>query len=328
MKGFMNSLSKNGLVLKIRENRFTLILLPVFMLVLIGVVFSALTGGNFLRPRNINVIIQQAMIVATVSTGACFIFATGNINIAMGSCTALVATLAAMIYAATKSLAVMFASAILLGIMIMIICVLISTMLNVMVIHVTIVMMILLAAIQSVVLGGSSIDLPYAMTSAVKNANVPYIIFAGFVVFSVIVFHLTPVGRHLRMIGSNERCAELTGLTRAKALTVSFVIGGLGAGLAALLIAFRTGSITYTTGGTINTDVMLAIVLGGMPIFGGSKSRAFAPVIGAVTVTALNNGLLMTGVSASLVQGVRGIIFLLLLLMGNKRAALLPAREG
>jgi hypothetical protein len=36
----------------------------------------------------------------------------------------------------------------------------------------------------------------------------------------------------------------------------------------------------------------------------------------------------MTGVSASLVQGVRGIIFLLLLLLGNKRAVLLPAREG
>jgi ribose transport system permease protein len=313
---------------RLKENRWTLILLPILMLILIGLIFAVMTKGNFIRSRNLNVILQQAMIVATVSTGACFIFATGNVNIAMGSCTALVATLAAMIYAATKSLTAMFASAILLGIIIMIICVLISTMLNVMVIHVTIVMMILLAAIQSVILGGSSIDLPYAMTSMVKNANVPYIIFAGFVTFSIIVFHLTPVGRHLRMIGSNEKCAELTGLTRTKALTVSFVIAGLGAGLAALLIVFRTGSITYTTGGTINTDVMLAIVLGGMPVFGGSKSRAFAPVIGAVTVTALNNGLLMIGVSASLVQGVRGIVFLLLLLMGNKRSQLLPAREG
>jgi ribose transport system permease protein len=313
---------------RLKESRWTLILLPVLMLLLIGLIFAAITKGNFIRPRNLNVILQQAMIVATVSTGACFIFATGNVNIAMGSCTALVATLAAMIYSATKSLAVMFASAILLGIMIMIICVLISTMLNVMVIHVTIVMMILLAAIQSVILGGSSIDLPYTMTSAVKNAHVPYIIFAGFVIFSIIVFHLTPVGRHLRMIGSNEKCAELTGLTRTRALTVSFVIAGLGAGLAALLIAFRTGSIAITTGGTINTDVMLAIVLGGMPVFGGSKSRAFAPVIGAVTVTALNNGLLMAGISASLVQGVRGIIFLLLLLMGNKRSQLLPVRGG
>lgn len=315
-------------ILRIKENRFTLVLLPLVMLLFISLVFAVITSGNFLKPRNINVILQQAMIVATVSTGACFIFATGNVNIAMGSCTALVAALAAMSYGITKSLAVMFAVAILLGITIMIVCVLLSTMLKVMVIHVTIVMMILLTAIQSEVLGGRSISLPYAMTSAINKAYVPYIIFAAFVVFSIVVFHLTPIGRHIKMIGANERCAELTGLTRTRALTIAFVIAGLGAGLAALLTIFRTGSITNTTGGSINTDVMLAIVLGGMPIFGGSKSRAFAPVIGAVTVTALNNGLLMAGVSASLVQGVRGIIFLLLLLMGNKRFILLPAREG
>jgi ribose transport system permease protein len=315
-------------LIKIKENRFTQILLPVLMLLFIALIFFVITRGNFLNPRNINVITQQAMIVATVSTGACFIFATGNVNIAMGSCTALVSTLAAMTYMATKSLSAMFVAAVFLGVAIMIICVLLSTMLKVMVIHVTIVMMALLTAIQGEILGGSNISLPYAMTSAINKAHVPYIIFVGFVIFSIIVFHLTPVGRHIKMIGTNETSAELTGLTRAGALTAAFVMAGLGAGLAALLIVFRTGSITNTTGGSINTDVMLAIVLGGMPIFGGSKSRAFAPVIGAVTVTALNNGLLMAGVNASLVQGLRGIIFLALLFMGNKRAALLPAREG
>jgi ribose transport system permease protein len=317
-----------NLILKINENRFTVLLLPVLMLLFIGLVFTVMTGGNFLKTRNLNIIIQQAMIVAVVSTGACFIFATGNVNIAMGSCTALVSALAAMTYVATKSLFIMFAAAILLGVAIMVICVLLSTMLRVMVIHVTIVMMILLTAIQSEVLGGSSISLPYSMTSTVNKAYVPYIIFTMFVIFSIVVFHFTPIGRHIKMIGANEQSAELTGLTKTRALTIAFIIAGLGAGLAALLIIFRTGSITNTTGGSINTDVMLAIVLGGMPVFGGSKSRAYAPVIGAVTVAALNNGLLMAGVNASLVQGARGIIFLVLLLMGNKRSQLLPAREG
>jgi len=316
------------IILKIKENRFTLILLPFVMLILITLIFTAITGGNFIRTRNLNIIIQQAMIVATVSTGACFIFATGNVNIAMGSCTVLVAALAAMTYEATKSIALMFSVAVLLGILIMIICVLLSTMLKVMVIHVTIVMMVLLSSIQSEILGGYGISLPYAMTNAANRANVPLVIFITFVIFAIIIFHLTPIGRHIKMIGANERCAELTGLTRTRALTVAFIIAGLGAGLAALLIIFRTGSITTTTGTSINTDVMLAIVLGGMPIFGGSKSRAYAPVLGAVTVTALNNGLLMAGVNPSIVQGVRGVIFLLLLLMGNKRAVLLPAREG
>jgi ribose transport system permease protein len=314
--------------MRIKENRYTLILQPLIILILIGAIFFAMTNGNFLNSRNINIIIQQAMIVATVSTGACFIFATGNVNIAMGSCTALVATLASMTYMATKSVPLMFLVAILLGVGIMFICVLLSTMLKVMVIHVTIVMMTLLTAIQSTVLGGASINLPYSMTSTINKAFVPYIITAAFIIFAIAVFHLTPVGRHIKMIGSNEKAAELTGLTRAKALTIAFIIAGIGAGLAALLTIFRTGSITNTTGGSINTDVMIAIVLGGMPIFGGSKSRAYAPVIGAVTVTALNNGLLMIGVGASFVQGVRGVIFLLLLFLGNKRSVLLPAREG
>jgi ribose transport system permease protein len=229
---------------------------------------------------------------------------------------------------ATQSVPLMFIAAILLGVGIMYICVLLSTRLKVMVIHVTIVMMTLLTAIQSTILGGSSINLPYSMTSTMNKIFAPYIITAVFVVFAIVVFHLTPVGRHIKMIGSNETAAELTGLTRTKALTIAFIIAGIGAGLAALLTIFRTGSITNTTGGSINTDVMIAIVLGGMPIFGGSKSRAYAPVIGAVTVTALNNGLLMAGVGASFVQGVRGLTFLLLLFLGNKRAVLLPAREG
>ena len=318
----------NSVFLNIKENRFTLVLLPFVMLLLVTFIFTALTHGNFITTRNINVIIQQAMIVATVSTGACFIFATGNVNIAMGSCTVLVSAVAAMTYTATKSIVLMFIVAILLGVLVMIICVLLSTKLKVMVIHVTVVMMVLLTAIQSEILGGSSISLPFAMTNSVNKAHVPYIIFASFVIFSIIIFHLTSIGRHIKMIGANEDCAELTGLTRTRALTIAFIIAGIGAGLAALLIIFRTGSITQTTGGSINTDVMLAIVLGGMPVFGGSKSRAYAPILGAVTVTALNNGLLMVGVSPSIVQGVRGIIFLLLLLIGSKRTILLPAREG
>ncbi|NLO84282.1 MAG: ABC transporter permease [Clostridiales bacterium] len=313
---------------RVKESRWTMIMLPLVLLAGIGIVFTVMTGGNFLTTRNMKVIMQQSMIVGTVATGAMFIFATGNVNLAMGSCTALTATVAAIAYNATGSLGIMFAVAIGLGVLIMLFCVVLSTSLHVMVIHVTIVMMTLLSAIQSEIVGGASISLPYKMTSAANSANVPLMIFAGFVLFSILLFHLTPVGRYIKMVGANTQAAELTGMARSKALTIAFLMAGIGAGLAGLLLIFRTGSISNTTGGSINMDVMLAIVLGGMPVYGGSKSKAYAPIIGAITVTALNNGLLMIGVSASFLQGVRGVIFLLLLLIGNKRPVLLPANEG
>jgi len=130
------------------------------------------------------------------------------------------------------------------------------------------------------------------------------------------------------MTGSNEVCASQTGIFSNKCLTIAFVIAGIGVGCGALITLIRTGSVTTSTATDLNMNCMLAIVLGGMPVFGGSKSKAYAAIVGAVTVTALSSGLLMLGVSPTILQGVRGIIFLLLVLLSNKRPQLLPTREG
>lgn len=76
----------------------------------------------------------------------------------------------------------------------------------------------------------------------------------------------------------------------------------------------------------LGMDVMLATVLGGMSIFGGSRSNAYAGLLGALTVAALNKGLLMVGVSSAFIQGIRGVIFLLLVWMNSERQNLLPSR--
>ena len=61
-------------------------------------------------------------------------------------------------------------------------------------------------------------------------------------------------------------------------------------------------------------------------IFGGSRSNAYAGLLGALTVAALNKGLLMVGVSSAFIQGIRGVIFLLLVWMNSERQNLLPSR--
>ena len=308
--------------LRLKENRWLQVFLPIVCLAAIIVIFALATKGRFVTPVNLT------LIVAVVATGASYIFATGNINIAMGSCTALTAAICAMAFERTQSVPVMILVAIVMGIVIMGICALLSTLLRVSVIHVTIVMMVLLTALQEEVLDGGTVSLPYALTSGMQNMHVPYIIFGVFVLGCIIAFHFTSVGRSLKAVGSNETCAGLTGIFWNKYVLIAFLVAGLGAGLGALLTMIRSGSVGVTTCATMNMDVMLAIVLGGMPISGGSKSRAYAAVIGAVTVTALNNGLLMVGVNSTLIQGVRGVVFLLLVLAGSKRSQLLPAREG
>lgn len=315
-------------MMKLKENRYLQAVLPVACLAVIILIFGLATRGRFVTRVNLNMIVDQALIVAVVATGASYIFATGNINIAMGSCTALTAAICAITFEKTGSAVVMIVVAVVMGIAIMGLCALLSTLLRVSVIHVTIVMMVLLTALQEEVLDGGTVSLPYALTSRMQELKIPYVIFAVFVLGCIVAFHFTGIGRSLKSVGSNERCAGLTGIFWSRYVLIAFLVAGLGAGLGALLMIIRSGSVGVTTGSTMNMDVMLAIVLGGMPISGGSKSRAYAAVIGAVTVTALNNGLLMVGVPSTVVQGVRGVVFLLLVLAGSKRSALLPAREG
>lgn len=315
-------------LLKVKESRWTGQLLSPIMLVVLIVVFSIGTGGRFGSLTNLRMVLEQALVVATVATGAVFIYATGNVNISMGAATALVATIAANAYLATESVLVMLLVALVVGAITLAITALLSTWLNVRVLYITVVMMTLLSSIQKGIMGASTIQLPYAMTSGLKNAYVPYIVFFGFLILCTVLFHFTSLGRKLRYLGINPECAELTGFKLNKYLFIGFVIAGIGVGFGALLTIIRNGSITNDTCASLNMDCMLAIVLGGMSCFGGNRSMTYSGIIGAVMVTVLNNGLLMMGVSSTILQGVRGVIFIILVYASQTRPQGLPSRDG
>lgn len=316
------------IALKIKESRWTARLLSPVILVLLIVVFSVMTGGRFSNMRNLSIVLQQALIVGTVATGAVFIFATGNVNISMGAATALIATIAANAFFATNSLFVMFAAAVVAGVIVLMLTALLSTALNVRVLFVTVVMMTLLASIQKAMLGSSTLKIPYEVTSALNDANVPLIVFLVFFVFCTVLFHFTALGRKLRYIGINEQCAELTGFKQSRYLLVAFAVAGIGVGLGAVMTIVRSGTITTDTCATLNMDCMLAIVLGGMSCFGGSRSNTYSGIVGALIVTVLNNGLLMVGVSSTVIQAIRGVVFIILVCASQKRPQGLPSRDG
>ena len=313
---------------ELSENRWFAVLLSPAILVLLVLLFSALTGGRFSNLRNLRMVLDQALVVATVATGAVFIFSTGNVNISMGAATALIATISAKCYLQTNSIVVMFVVALVSGALILAVTALLSTALNVRVLYITVVMMTLLSSLQKGILGSTTIQIPYEVTSGLKNANVPYVIFVVFFLFCIILFHFTAMGRKLRYIGINDLCAELTGFEKRKYLFLAFVVAGIGVGFGAVMTIIRNGSISTDTASSLNMDCMLAIVLGGMSAFGGSRSYIHAAIVGAVTVTILNNGLLMIGVSSMILQAIRGIVFIVLLVLSQKRPQGLPSREG
>lgn len=321
-------LKPKELVQHISSHRHFMRLMPLIFLALLIVFFSAMTGGRFTSLTSLKIIFEQALIVGTVSTGAAFIFATGNVNLAMGATTVLTATIAGMVYNATGSSVVMILTAVALGVFIMVVSVLLSTLLKVRVMFVTIVMMTLLAALQQSILGGTTVSLPHDIISRLTDMKFSYIAFLVFFIVSLVLFHFTAIGRSQRMMGTNLVCAEQTGISGPKYLVLAFLIAGIGCGIGALLAIVRAGSIGANTLTSLNMDCMLALVLGGMSIFGGSRSSAYAGIVGAITVCVLNQGMLMINVDSTVIQGVRGVIFLILVCTSQKRPQGLPAPEG
>jgi ribose transport system permease protein len=318
----------NAWLYKIREKRWTTRLISLVMLVGLALIFSITTGGRFLTNRNIKIIVDQALIVATVATGASFIFATGNTNISMGASTALVATLSLMFFGRCQSFGLTVVVSLVLGVLLMLVSALISTVFHVQIMMVTIVMMLLLNAINQSILGPGLLTLPFDLVAKLQAANFNYIAFGAYFVFSIALFHFTSFGRKLKFIGANGVCAEQTGFSKAVYITLAFLISGIGVGLGAMMSAVRTGSVDVNTASSLNMSCMLAIVLGGMSVFGGSKSFLYAATIGALISVMLDNGLLMLGVDATFLQGVRGVLFFILVCASQERPQGLPAREG
>ena len=324
-------LEQNSFLTKLRaisEQRWFIHTLPIIFLVLLVIVFSVLTKGRFMDKNILLIIMKQALIVGTVATGASFIYASGNVNIAMGATTILTSTVAAMVYNATENFILMLVVAIALSVFIMVISVLLSTVFNVRVMFVTIVMMTLLKALQDTLLGGGFLGVPYSLVTFLSDSNYTYIAFILFFIISIFLFHFTAIGRSLKMLGTNGENANQTGITKSKYLIIAFIVAGVGAGLASIMVIERAGSLSNQTLPALNTDVMLAIVLGGMSIFGGSKSFAYTGIVGSLTVCVLNQGLLMIGVPSQFIQAVRGIIFLFLIMTAQQRPKGLPAPEG
>lgn len=310
----------------IKNTRFFPLAFPLAMLVVVFLLFTALTGGGFLRKSVLMGIFNQSLIVGTMATAVCFIYTTGNIDFSVGAVMGLACTIGALAYQGTGSMTVMLIVTVLSGLVLMMFNCTLSVVAGVKPAMVAIVAQSVYGAITTTLVGANPIGVDNSVCKMLEG-NYRYIAFIAYFVICLIIYHKTEVGRKLRFIGGNENCAVQTGINSMKCQYLSFLIAGVGVGLAGTFQTMRTANVAFNTGSGMGMDVMLATVLGGMSIFGGTKSNAYAGVIGAITVTMLNKGLLMVGVSSTMIQGVRGIVFLLLVFLNSERQKTLPSRQ-
>ena len=307
--------------------RVVISLLPILLLIALSVIFSILTGGRFLSTANLNMIVTHSLLIGCIATGAIFVFSSGNLNMAMGVSTAIACIFGGWVFLATGSAPLMLLSSIGGGLLILGLCCLLSQVFRISVIVVTMIMMQMLQALQNWLVGTNHIRLDFEAISAIRQTDILLILFIVFFSICFVLFKFTKLGRILKFIGENKVCARQTGLNENKMVVLGFAITGVAVGIAAFIYLVRNAQVTNFALSGMNMDVMLAVVLGGTPIIGGSKSKIYSGIVGALLVAVIGSGLLMLRVDALWIQAVRGLFFIVVIAMGQKRQSLMPVRN-
>ncbi|WP_436531736.1 ABC transporter permease [Actinoplanes sp. HUAS TT8] len=106
----------------------------------------------------------------------------------------------------------------------------------------------------------------------------------------------TRFGTHVLATGGSREAANATGINTARVKIAVYAISGLLAGLGAILLVARVGAAEPASNTSFLLNSVAAVVLGGVSLLGGRATIA-GPVIGALLLTALTNGLTLLGVS-------------------------------
>ena len=148
-------------------------------------------------------------------------------------------------------------------------------------------------------------------TGSVLGVPVPFVLLLVTALVMGIVLHRSVYGRYLYAVGRNEEAARYSGVDSRRIIAGAYVISGLLAGLAGILIAFYTNSISPSSHGqSYELYGIAAAVLGGCSLRGGEGS-IIGILIGAALLQVLQNLVNLLNIPSSLNFAVVGAVILL-----------------
>ena len=135
-----------------------------------------------------------------------------------------------------------------------------------------------------------------------------------------VVCHLvltrTAFGRWLYASGGNERAAELSGVPVKRVKITVYVLSGICAAIAGLVLSSQLTSAGPTAGTTYELTAIAAVVIGGAALTGG-RGTVGGTMLGAFVIGFLSDGLVIVGVSAYWQTVFTGAVIVLAVLLNS-----------
>jgi rhamnose transport system permease protein len=324
---------RSGVLLRVRE-------LGIVLALVVLVVVTAVVNPRFVSGQSLRDLALGAAILVVLAVGQTVVVITRNIDLSVGSVLGLSAYAAGSLLQAAPGLPVVVA--LLVGCAVGAACGLVNGALvrfgNVPALVVTLGTLYVYRGLCFFWAGGQQInadELPASFLGfgTATVLGIPWLLIIAVVVVLVAGFVLRGYrsGRELYAMGSNPQAAVLAGIPVGRRTLTAFLVSGALAGLAGVLFAARFGTVDAGSGTGYELDVVAAVVVGGVAVFGGSGT-VYGAAIGALLLTTIGSALPVLAVDPFWQKAIVGALILLAIgadrVVADRVAALLRRRES
>jgi rhamnose transport system permease protein len=292
--------------------------LGILLALALVVVAATIDNPNFLSATNVQQILSAASIIALLAIGETIVIITRNVDLSIGSVLGISAYATGVLYVHHPHVRLVFVFLVALGLGA--VCGIVNgaivTVARVPSLVVTLGTLYIIRGIDGAWAGGNQVNASMLPTSFNKIgygtiAGVPYLAVIAIVAVGAATYAMRSfrTARDFYAIGSDPAAARLAGIPVGARVFLAFVLSGGIAGLAGAVWLSYYGSVDAIAGVGYEFQVITAVVVGGVAIFGGSGT-VLGAALGALLLNAINSALVVVNVSSFWSQALAGALLL------------------
>lgn len=256
--------------------------------------FLSVTTRSFFTVNNIENLVRQTAVVQLIAVGQTFVMITGGIDLSVGSVIGLSGVAAALLMKAGIPIWLSVIFTVAFGCCVGLVNGLLVTRAKLPPFIVTLAGLTVYRGIALLVTNARIVSgLPREFTHfanvnilGIPSLFVVVLVLAG---LGYLLLHRSVFGRYLFAVGSNREAARLSGIKTRRVLMGAYVISGVCAAVAGVIMTSRLSVAAPTTGQMSELDAIASAVIGGTSLFGASGT-VLGTLTGALLLSTINNG--------------------------------------
>jgi len=284
--------------------------------VLIITLLVALSSDRFLTTANLKNVILQVSIVSLITIGSTIVIIAGGIDLSSGSSIALLTMILATF---SRGLGLNLPASILVTIVFGGVLGswngFLTAYCRIPAFITTVASMTIFRGLAFLFNNGSPIfNISEKLTNLFYGSVIGIPLVVLYIIFFYGIGHLvmkyTEFGRKIYAVGGNPDAARYSGINVKRIVMMSFIVAGIMSAMASILMAARLNSGSPNYGVGLELSAIAAAVIGGASLDGG-RGNILSSLLGALTITIVQNGLNLNAVPTSIQSIITGFIILL-----------------